>query len=47
VARTSAPPTTTIAGVDIAAAPAAGSGWIALAALLGGALGLFRLRRRR
>jgi hypothetical protein len=47
VARTSAPPTTTIAGVDIAAAPAPGSGWIALAALLGGALGLYRLRRRR
>lgn len=47
VARTSVPPTTTIPGVDVAAAPAAGSGWIALAALLGGALGLRRLRRRR
>lgn len=47
VARTSAPPTSTIPGVDVAAAPAAGSGWIALAALLGGTLGLYRLRRRR
>ena len=47
VARTSAPATTTIPGVDVAAVPAAGSGWIALAALLGGTLGLYRLRRRR
>jgi hypothetical protein len=47
VARTSAPATTTLPGVDVAATPTAGSGWIALAALLGGTLGLFRLRRRR
>jgi hypothetical protein len=46
VARTSAPATTTIPGLDVVADPAAGSGWIALAALLGGTLGLFRLRRR-
>lgn len=47
VSAASAPATTTIPGVDVVAAPAAGAGWIALAALLGGALGLFRLRRRR